>query len=167
MRRALLTLALALVAPAPAAASGGGLFPAYGGSGATTADAPWTYVTVPAGRGHSVVQAIHKPDGAVQLFRRLTGEYATPTVALDGSQTGLSGDGATLVLVENSHRYPPRRTKLLVLYAMGLQTRAHVTLPGYSSVDAVSPDGRWIYLVHYRRPQREDRRSLLRGLYPR
>jgi hypothetical protein len=76
-------------------------------------------------------------------------------VAMDGSQTGLSADGTTLVLVKSSRVYPPRRTDLLVLHAQGLQTKDRVSLKGFSSVDAISPDGRWVYLTHYTRPNRD------------
>src|SRR4051794_7409604 len=149
MRRALLATALVLIAPAPASAAGGGLFPTFGGEGSTAAKAPFTYVTLPAGR-RSMVEAVHKVGGAVELWRRLPGSYGTPLVALDGSTTGLSADGRTLVLVRNSRFYPPPDTRLLVLDAINLKVRDHITLPGFSSVDAVSPDGRWVYLVHYR-----------------
>jgi MYXO-CTERM domain-containing protein len=152
MRRALLVTALALLAaPAPASASAGGLFPTFGGSGATASGPPFTYVTLPAGK-RSVVEAIHKGDASVQLYRRLPGSYGTPMVAIDGSQTGLSADGTTLVLVKSVNRYPPQRTDLLVLHAQGLQTKTQVSLPGFSSVDAISPDGRWVYLTHYTKP---------------
>ena len=126
----------------------------YGGSGATASGPPFTYVTLPAGK-RSVVEAIHKGDSSVQLWRRLPGDFATPMVAMDGSQTGLSADGTTLVLVKNGRRYPPRKTELLVLYAQGLQTADQVTLPGFHSVDAISPDGRWVYLIHYTKPLRD------------
>ncbi len=153
MRRAFLALlALTLIAPASAAASGGGGFPTQGG-GVTTADLPWSYVAVPAGRGHTLVQAIHRPDGAVQLYRSLPGNYGLALAANDGTQTGLSGDGTTLVLAKIENDFPPQRTHLLVLYAQGLTTRTRVSLPGYYTVDAVSPDGRYVFLVHYRDAQ--------------
>ena len=63
MRRALLALlALTLLAPATAAASGGGAFPTHGGA-VTTADSPWSYTTVPAGKGRTTVEIVHKDDG--------------------------------------------------------------------------------------------------------
>src|SRR4051794_31934041 len=155
MRRLLLAFALALIAPASAAASGGGGFPTQGG-GVTTPDLPWSYVTVPAGRGHSLVQAVHRPDGAVQLYRSLPGNYGLALAANDGTQTGLSGDGNTLVLARIENDFPPQRTHLLVLHALGLATQARVSLPGYYTVDAVSPDGRYVYLIHYRDAQQTD-----------
>jgi hypothetical protein len=52
-------------------------------------------------------------------------------------------------------RYPPRRTRLRVLDTFRLKTQHRLSLPGYSSVDAVSPDGRFIYLVRYTAPIRD------------
>src|SRR5690348_15003518 len=123
MRRALLALfALALLAPASAAASAGGGFPTQGG-GVTTEDLPWSYVALPAGKGHTMVQAVHRPEGSVDLYRVIRGRYGLAMAALDGTQTGLSWDGGTLVLAEMTNNYPPRRTNLLVLHAQGLQTQ--------------------------------------------
>jgi hypothetical protein len=36
-----------------------------------------------------------------------------------------------------------------VLDTARLAVRAALTLPGWSTVDAISPDGRWLYLIHY------------------
>src|ERR1700694_6038189 len=32
----------------------------------------------------------------------------------------------------------------------GSTIRARIVLPGYSTVDAISPTGRWLYLIHYK-----------------
>ncbi len=72
-----------------------------------------------------------------------------PGVAYDGSTTGLSADGATLVLSEMQRSYPVKRTRLVVLDARRLRPRARIVLPGWFTVDAISPDGRWMYLIHY------------------
>jgi hypothetical protein len=70
-------------------------------------------------------------------------------VAFDGSTTGLSANGRTLVLTGLSNRYPVRRTELVFLDARRLQVRGRVTLPGWFTADAISPDGRSLYLIHY------------------
>jgi MYXO-CTERM domain-containing protein len=41
-------------------------------------------------------------------------------------------------------------TRLLTFDARSLRPRAPIVLPGQVTVDAVSPDGRWLYLVRYR-----------------
>src|SRR4051794_17704393 len=139
MRRALLATALVLIAPAQASAAGGGLFPTFGGSGATAANSSFTYIALPVPGKRSVIQAVDKAGGAVDRWRGLPGSYGVPLVASDGSTSGLSADGSTLVLVRNERYYPPRQTHLLVLDATTFKTRTSVTLRGFSGVDAVSP----------------------------
>jgi hypothetical protein len=80
---------------------------------------------------------------------RLSGRYGIPGVDYSGATTGLSADGRTLVLAELPGSVPPRATRLLVLSTTHLAVLARVTLPGWWTVDAISPDGRWLYLIHY------------------
>ena len=108
------------------------------------------------GRGaRTVIQQVRRAGGEIPRWRDLKGRYGVPAAAYDGSTTGLSADGRTLVLVELASTYPPDRTRLLVLDAPTLRHRTRLNLPGYYSVDAVSPDGRWIYLVRYTAPLRD------------
>ena len=60
------------------------------------------------------------------------------------------------MLAEVTSNIPPRRTRVLVLTG-GLHVIRRLTLPGAYAVDAISPDGRWLYLIHY-----TARRNLLR-----
>src|SRR3954467_2202533 len=106
MRTALVVTAAALLAaPATASAAGGGLFPSYGGVGASAPGSPFTYVAVQA-KGGSVIQAVRRNGGAVDRWRELPSGYGTAMVAYDGSMTGLSADGRTLVLVNIGNNYP-------------------------------------------------------------
>jgi hypothetical protein len=97
----------------------------------------------------TIVAQVRRAGGALERWRTLRGSLGVAGVAYDGSNTGLSADGRTLVLAETIRRYPPRRTRLVVLDARRLRTRGHIVLPGYFGVDAISPDGRWLYLIHY------------------
>jgi hypothetical protein len=72
-----------------------------------------------------------------------------PGVDYTGAMTGLSADGRTLILAPIPTG-PPDTTRLLVLGTARLTIRTRLTLPGWSTVDAISPDGRWLYLIHYR-----------------
>src|SRR5262249_17816692 len=63
--------------------------------------------------------------------------------------TGLSADGRRLVLAQVTRRYPTRRTRLLVLDAPRLRVLGELSLRGWFTVDAISPTGRWLYLLHY------------------
>src|SRR3954466_14763460 len=104
MRTALLVTAAAPAIPATASAAGGGLFPTYGGVGASAPGSPFTYVAVQA-KGGSVIQAVHRDGGAVDRGGGLPAGYGTAMVAYDGSMTGLSADGRTLVLVGIDNNY--------------------------------------------------------------
>jgi hypothetical protein len=93
--------------------------------------------------------------GRVDSWRTVRGDLGVPGVSpYDGSTTGLSADGHTLVLAAIPHRYPPRHTRLAVLELRRfvVRVRARIDLPGFFTVDAISPDGRRLYLIHYTRP---------------
>ena len=72
-----------------------------------------------------------------------------PVVALDGSAAGLSADGSTLVLIKPRVAFPRARTTFVVVAAKELRVRERVTLKGDFSYDALSPDGRSLYLIEY------------------
>jgi hypothetical protein len=72
-----------------------------------------------------------------------------PVVAYDGSASGLAADGRTLVLIRPRVAFPRRTTTFAVLGTERLRLEDAVTLRGDFSFDAVSPDGRWLYLVQY------------------
>jgi hypothetical protein len=79
----------------------------------------------------------------------LPGTFTIPAVAYDGSASGLSGDGHTLVLIEPRASFPRAETRLAVLDTRPLLWRTTITLPGDFSFDAVSPDGSSLYLIQY------------------
>lgn len=149
MRRLLIVCCgLALALPTSAAGAGGPISPQQGGAGATTPGGDVAYVAL--GAGHrTVVESVRRAGGAVDRFISLRGSFGVPGVASDGSATGLSADGHTLVLSGGVGRYPILRTHLVVLDALHLRTRARIDLPGWFNVDAISPTGRWLYLIHY------------------
>jgi hypothetical protein len=152
---AICAVGLGLSAPAAAAADGGPVPPQQGGAGVSAPGAPDTgYVAVSAGGGRTLVQRIARGTGMVERTRLIDGRYGVGAVAFDGSATGLSADGRTLVLAAMPTRdWPPRTTPLAVLDPRRLQVRARMTLPGYWALDAISPDGRKLYLLHYLSPR--------------
>ena len=99
------------------------------------------------------------PSGAAGLRRRTDLTLAavsgacdadsSPAVALDGTASGLSADRGTLVLIRPRERFPQRSTRLAVLDARRLKLREVVELRGDFSFDALSPDGRTLYLIEY------------------
>src|SRR5262245_44226759 len=103
MRRTALLAATALVAAGIAcgAARADGL-PVVGGDagldGVVEPGGKMRYVALHAGKG-TLLLKIEQDGGRVAESRLLSGAYAVPLVAYDGSSGGLSADGGTLVLI--------------------------------------------------------------------
>jgi hypothetical protein len=151
MRRVLIIVSccwLSLAGAAAADGAGGPVPPQQGGAGVSAPGGSVNYVAVWVGASRTLVERVRRGDGFVERTRALRGNYGVPGVAYDGSATGLSFDESTLVL--GNPVVGTKRTRLLVLDARRLKPRARLTLPGYFTVDAISPDGRWLYLIHYR-----------------
>ncbi|HEX8065323.1 MAG TPA: hypothetical protein VF520_02220 [Thermoleophilaceae bacterium] len=110
------------------------------------------YVSMAAGRG-TVLGRIDRSDGEVELSRFLARSWGIPGVAVDGSASGLSGDGRTLVLMRVDNPDPRRRTTMAIVDPATLRIADTVTLRGQFGFDAISPDGRSLYLVQYRSPR--------------
>jgi MYXO-CTERM domain-containing protein len=123
-----------------------------GASGVTAPSNGWRYVTMPAGAANTVVARISTTTGEVLGSRLLRGTFTIPAVAYDGSASGLSHDGTTLVLIQPRRQFPRARTRLLVLNAGNLLTTRIVNLDGDFSFDAISPAGSWLYLIQYVSP---------------
>jgi hypothetical protein len=140
MRALVAVLALCLCATAGAAAPPLAS-PASGREGVAVPGSP-RYFTEPAG-GATLVRA---GDGRQA---RIAGRWTVPAVTINGGTTGLSADGTTLVLARVEAEYPPPGTRLAILDARALSVRRRVDLHDFATVDAVSPDGRWAYLVQY------------------
>jgi len=150
MRWTLLTaaLSLGLLAPAGALASGGPVQPVQGSSSIRALGSPFWYAAFGSG-GDTIVKRLTGAGGQSGAALRVSGHYGIPGVDYSGSMTGLSANGRTLVLAEVSSSGVPRTTRLLVLDTPRLAVRTRLALPGWSTVDAISPDGRWLYLIHY------------------
>jgi hypothetical protein len=152
-KRLLLTMVcLGLAAPAGARASGGPVFPLQGGSGVPSLDGKLAFVAVKQGRD-TQIDRIDTKGWDIVSTATIRGRVGVPGVGFDGSATGLSGDGRTLVLAGNPGTHG---TRFVVLDANALDGPPQdFTLPGYYTADAVSPEGRWLFLVHYLSPDRD------------
>jgi hypothetical protein len=149
--RLLASISAAAVAAtaAPATASGDGL-PAVG-IDARPLSAPASkveYTTERGGKGHTRLIESARYGGPLRQ-RRLRGVFAIPAVAYDGSPAGVSADGRTLVLISPRTRFPRRATTFAVVDAHRLAVRRLIRLRGDFSFDAISPDGRTMYLIEY------------------
>jgi hypothetical protein len=177
-RRMLVALvtALAVISSSPAAADGAGpgtlsLFGMPAHDGVTTGKSPYRFASIYVGRS-TVTTKVTKAGGRVAASLASPHGYVVPAVADDGTGTGLSADGRTLVLVHPRHRFPARITRFAVLDAVHMRVIRYLTLRGDFSLDAISPDGSTLYLIQYQSPKNPLRYAvraydvLTRKLYP-
>jgi hypothetical protein len=104
------------------------------------------YVTA-SERGATVVREL-RGEHTVRT-QSIAGRFTVPAVALDGSPTGLSADGGTLILIRPRSSFPQAQTHLMILDAHQLSVRRQLTLHGDFSFDAISPDGSTLYFIEY------------------
>jgi hypothetical protein len=84
-----------------------------------------------------------------------------PGVDFNGGTTGLSADGRTLILEALRGGGWVHATRLLVLDTKPMRVVKTILLQGWSTVDAISPQGRWLYLLHYPSPNNLTRYEVL------
>ena len=99
----------------------------------------------------TAVVVIGRADRRILRSRVIAGHWRFSPAALDGATTGLSADGRTLVLARPERGFPPTSTRLAIVDANELAVRREISLSGFFTVDAISPDGRWLYLIQYSR----------------
>jgi hypothetical protein len=159
MKKALLVIALLLSALVPASAKADG-FGITGGA-ARLDDPPYRYVVLAPHSHHplTVVERIDLRDSTIDRWWYLRGSYYLPAVAYDGTAGGLTADGK-LVLSTLPQGFPPKRTGFAILDTHLFLNHPHrkqgsprhaitrFSLPGAYSLDATSPDGSQIYLIH-------------------
>src|SRR4051812_10162997 len=136
------------IAPAAAAGAGGPVPPVQGGAGISAPDGGVAFVAEAAPRARTVVQRVSGAARTVDRRVALRGRFGVPGAGFDGTTTGLSADGRTLVLAQMPARVPAAVTRLVILDARTLRPQARIALPGSFGVDAISPSGRWLYLIH-------------------
>jgi hypothetical protein len=147
--RVLLAAAAALVLASSAGADGLPVLNVdVGASGVAAPGGTLRYVTVTVGK-QTVVEAIRRGGGQIVRLRTSPGVWTIPAVAYDRSASGLSADRRTLVLIEPRTSFPRARTRFLVLNAAKLSSAGVVALNGDFSFDAISPNGRVMYLIGY------------------
>jgi hypothetical protein len=122
-----------------------------GNEGVTSTEGASRFVTLPAGPD-TIVARVAKIGGGVVQSRLLKGTLTIPAVAYDASAGGLSADTRTLVLIEPRVSFPRTETTLVALDTKRLTPIRVVKLRGDYSFDAISPQGRWMYLIQYTSP---------------
>jgi hypothetical protein len=150
-RRLLLGVALgaACVPAVPAGAAGPPLpSSATGKAGVVVPGGHERFLARRAGK-ETLVVAVQRRDWRLLRSQRIGGRWTIAPATFDGAATGLSADERVLVLVRPERDFPPTETRLAVLDTGALSVRREISLPGFFTVDAISPDGRWVYLIHY------------------
>jgi hypothetical protein len=130
----------------------------FGGS--TPPVAGVRYMTFPAAKG-TVLAKVDTDTGEVMRSLLIRHRFSVPLVAYDLSAGGLAADGKRLVLIEPRRSFPRADTTFTVIQTRHLRTERTFTLAGDFSFDALSPNGRWLYLVEYLSP-RDPTRYLVR-----
>jgi hypothetical protein len=91
-------------------------------------------------------------NGAAIRTATLHGGWGIPLVTLNGQTGGLSPDGRILVLSDAVRGFNGRlrlRSGFEVIDTRTLAVRHAISLNGDYSYDALSPNGRWLYLIHH------------------
>ena len=142
-------VALACAAATQAVALGAGPSPGVRQGQGGIARGDIRYVALRSGTD-TTLAAVRRDGGRVLRSKALRGAWGIPLVAFDGSTGGLSADGGRLILAEVASVDPrATRTSLLVIGTKRLRVLQTVRLTGSFSFDALSPDGRRIYLIEH------------------
>ena len=144
-RSVALALAL-LVLPAPALADGGPVLGMDAGPAGVTARGSDRFVAMHSLRGTTIAR-IERDGGRVVVARYFPRAMVIPVAAYDGTATGLSADGGTLVTATQRRG----RTDFTVLETKRLKRRSTFSLRGQFTLDALNQDGSLLYLIETRR----------------
>ena len=142
-----LALVAALVSSGGAVAGKGGPSPGVevGGRGVAAIDGSFRYLArVKAG---STTPTAIDGDGQSVAGAALRGVFGIPRVSFDGQLGGLAHDGRSLVLA--SAALGAGTSRFAVFSTRDLRLRRMIALSGTWSFDALSPDGRKLYLVEH------------------
>ena len=139
-------LALALAATATAA---GPVPPVMNGApGIAVAGGAHVVAVAERGGGATQLRLVRDRDGVVVRTRVLPAGVGVPTVTFSGLTEGTFAGGRRLVLASSMYD-DARRTTFVVLDARTLTPLRTIRLAGAFAFDAVSPDGRRLYVLHY------------------
>jgi hypothetical protein len=98
----------------------------------------------------TVLELIQRRGGRVLNYTFLPGNYGVPLVAYDGTTDGLSRDGRTLILGDITAGPTLRKTSsFAVVDVRRFRLRQTINLRGDFAFDAMSADGRMLYLIQH------------------
>ena len=143
-----LTLALCVLgalAAAPAAAGDGPMFVSQGGVGVVHGTT--RFIPVGDGQGNNTqLLAISTKDGTEQNQLTLVGQWGLPSTPTGA--TGISLDGRRMMLADTSAGQTSPSLFTLV-DPLTMRIVRQITLKGWFSFDAMSPDGKKLYFIEY------------------
>lgn len=142
-----LTFVAAVVAAfaAPAAAGDGPLFVSQGGVGVVSG--PTRFLPIPSYQSNNtILLEVSAKDGTERNQLELVGQWGLPSTPAGAD--GISEDGTRLVLADTSAgQTSPSR--FLVVDPRTMKIVEPITLKGWFSFDAMSPDGKKLYFIEY------------------
>jgi hypothetical protein len=144
--RILVLAALGLAFAAAASAKGPALGVSSGPQGVLAPSGKVKYVAMGARGGATVVRAIRLADRTIVRSRTIPGRFGVAVITFDGTRGGVSADGETLVLPSLDRG---ETTRFAVVSTRTLHLRKVITLDGLYTYDAISPDGRILYVIEY------------------
>jgi hypothetical protein len=139
----LLTIAGVVAAAAAGVASAAGPTPGFAEAGVVSPNGLVRYVAVPRA-GKTFVKAVRVSDGKMLRSVTLRGMFGVPLVAYDGTAGGLTRDGRRLLLETAG---TSTRTRFVVLSTRSLKAEQSFALPGLWAYDALSPDGKTVFMT--------------------
>jgi hypothetical protein len=150
-RRILIVVALAVACGIAATmASGAGPSPGFSPPSKGLASGNVRYLAVHSGSATSV-QVVNRQGGGVLRELMLEGVWGIPLVAFDGTAEGLLADGHTLLLGQSlfSGQSLRKTTTFALVDVRKMKLSGKIRLRGAFSFDALSSDGRYLYLIEY------------------
>jgi hypothetical protein len=109
------------------------------------------YLTFPAGSA-TAIAVVDRHRGTVRRSMSIAGTWGIPLVAFDGTTDGLLPDGRTLVIAQPVYTQSGglrQHTSFTFIDIRKMRRVNTITLKGAYSFDALSPNGRYMYVIQY------------------
>jgi len=155
-RRTLLVPAVVLACAVWSAALASAAGPSAGINQTTTGltSGETRYVALPVGASTSV-EVRSRQSGRLLRRMSLSGAWGIPYVSFDGKSEGLMRDGHTLLLAEPlfDGQNLRKTTAFTFVDVRAMKVSAKIRLAGAYAFDALSPDGRYLYLTEFVTPE--------------
>jgi hypothetical protein len=154
-RRILFVLGMALACAVwTTLASGAGPSPGLAQARVGLTNGEVRYLALPASRT-TEIQAVDREDGRMLRHMRIQGSWGIPLVAYDGTAEGLFPNGRTLLLAQSLYNGQMLRTttKFTLVDTRKMKVARRIQLKGAFTFDALSRDGRYVYLIEYMTPE--------------